>query len=1176
MINRWLRGLVVSLLLALGATLLAVRLLVPQLEDYRPQLEAMLGQRLGLPLRIQGLAVAWQGWQPVLELEGLSLHPPGGGAAVVSVTRARLALDVWSSLLNRNWTLQRLSLEGPRLVLERLPDGRVVLLERGQAGGSLDPEGLLRTLLAMEALELKGGELLLRPGAGRPPLVLRSLILTLGRSAGTDGHYRRLGLEARLPDFLGERIRVAARLRTRDEGGLEGDFYLDAPGLKAAGALEMARLLGHSPHLTVSGGLDLELWGKLAGWTPRRLVGRTAVSGVSFGRVPYSSGPPLPDLAGNFRMERVADGWISKGDWRMPSGGAIALDLAWGGRSPTLLSVGRRLPLELARSLAPLLGKQSRRALVQLDPTGRLALLTLALYDGNRYRLAGRLEDLSLTPGFKRPGLKGLSATVTLDPRRGSLTLAETPVLLAGGALAAPVALLPQGRVEWQRDDQGLTLTPKALTLSSTDLSLALGGQLYLPSRGEPRLDLSADFQVADLGRLGAYLPVGVIKPGLVDWLDSALVAGRVSTGRLVLQGRPRDLPFQGQGLRVRLAVEDATLAYHPLWPPIRNLQAQLELHDNALTIRASRGRLMETVQLAGVEARIVDLRQAVLTVRGRAAGPGQQMLAFLANSPLWQRLETALERLTVSGDTTLDLELVLPLDRSPPRVTGSVDFDGNRVSIAGTGVVLERVRGPLDFTGQGVFARDIRLDFRGDPARLAIDTRSGATQFRLAGDLGPRALGQWALPYLEGHAPTQLTLMVARGGGPLTLTVDSTLRGMAVNLPPPLGKPAAEPRPVAARAQIQAGDLELALDYGEETRAALAFSGLADRLRLERGEVRINAGPARLPDQAGVDLVARLGEVRWPLALPGGGPGEGSPLPPWLNKLDIRAARLVVGNYRLDGVVARLASRNDGLYLELAGEAVAGQLRLPATPDQPMTIALDHLWLEREEGLGKGNWGSAADPRHLPPLALTVADLRLEGRSLGALRLNLKSGSKGVRLDDLELESPLHKLVVRGQWQAGELGQLTQLNLNFSSHDLSDTLARLGLEPGLEAGEADLAARLEWPGPLFVPDPSLLSGQGELQVGSGRLSRLEPGVARMMGLFSLASLTRRLALDFSDLFREGLAFDSIDGAFTLKDGQLLTDNLIIEGPAADIGIRGRIGLADRDQQLQVTVLPQM
>ncbi|MDX1655091.1 MAG: AsmA-like C-terminal region-containing protein, partial [Candidatus Competibacteraceae bacterium] len=269
-------------------------------------------------------------------------------------------------------------------------------------------------------------------------------------------------------------------------------------------------------------------------------------------------------------------------------------------------------------------------------------------------------------------------------------------------------------------------------------------------------------------------------------------------------------------------------------------------------------------------------------------------------------------------------------------------------------------------------------------------------------------------------------------------------------------------------------------------------------------------------------------------------------------------------------------ASRNDGLYLELAGEAVAGQLRLPATPDQPMTIALNHLWLEREDGLGIGDRGSAADPRRLPPLALTVADLRLEGRSLGALRLNLKSGSKGVRLDDLELESPLHELVVRGQWQAGELGQLTQLNLNFSSHDLSDTLTRLGLEPGLEAGEADLAARLEWHGPLFALDPGVLSGQAELQVGSGRLSRLEPGVARMIGLFSLASLTRRLALDFSDLFREGLAFDSIDGAFTLKDGQLLTDNLIIEGPAADIGIRGRIGLADRDQQLQVTVLPQM
>jgi len=65
--------------------------------------------------------------------------------------------------------------------------------------------------------------------------------------------------------------------------------------------------------------------------------------------------------------------------------------------------------------------------------------------------------------------------------------------------------------------------------------------------------------------------------------------------------------------------------------------------------------------------------------------------------------------------------------------------------------------------------------------------------------------------------------------------------------------------------------------------------------------------------------------------------------------------------------------------------------------------------------------------------------------------------------------------------------------------------------------------------------------------------------------LLSIAALPRRLTLDFSDLTDKGFAFDHIRGDFAFNGGNAYTQNLILKGPAAEIGIVGRTGLLARD-----------
>jgi uncharacterized protein YhdP len=79
-----------------------------------------------------------------------------------------------------------------------------------------------------------------------------------------------------------------------------------------------------------------------------------------------------------------------------------------------------------------------------------------------------------------------------------------------------------------------------------------------------------------------------------------------------------------------------------------------------------------------------------------------------------------------------------------------------------------------------------------------------------------------------------------------------------------------------------------------------------------------------------------------------------------------------------------------------------------------------------------------------------------------------------------------------------------------------------------------------------------------------------------LFGLLTLQNLPRRLQLDFSDLFSEGFVFDEINSSVKISSGLLNSDNLEIDGPAADILIRGYVDLIEETQELFVKVTPRI
>jgi uncharacterized protein YhdP len=241
------------------------------------------------------------------------------------------------------------------------------------------------------------------------------------------------------------------------------------------------------------------------------------------------------------------------------------------------------------------------------------------------------------------------------------------------------------------------------------------------------------------------------------------------------------------------------------------------------------------------------------------------------------------------------------------------------------------------------------------------------------------------------------------------------------------------------------------------------------------------------------------------------------------------------------------------------------------------VTLALERLHLhvpEREPGEPVPEPGplTRLRPEHLPPLSIRVDDLRRGEARLGALVTASRPSGRRLRFP-LRLGDGNQKLEGEMVWDGEH--HTTTLTAVLNVPDTGRWMEKgLGLPAFLQDGRLESELDLAWPGGPSDFHLRRVAGAAEFEVVDGRLLEVEPGAGRALGLFSLRSLPRRLGLDFSDLFGEGLAFDRMRGTIELRDGDALIDEMLIDSSVARIRMTGRTGLVARDHDQLITVIP--
>lgn len=1175
--------------------------LLPLVERHPAELAAWLSERTGQDVAFDRASARWTRRGPLIRLEGLRV---GEGEQALAIPQAELLVAVYAGLLPGQ-PLTELRLSGVDLVLERADDGRWGLSDVAiapTAGG--DPLALLEGF----------GEI----------QVLRTALSLRAPALGLDARLPRIDLRLRVS---GARVRAGA-LAWADEGQapLAAVFDLDRDerdGRLWVGADRLAlapwsELLAWRGVRLAEGRGSLGLWADiddgrvgglrieaaleevgLQGSTPLALPGATPDAPL----VEVQPRLALDRLEASLRWQGTLDGWrLDAARLRVGAlGEEQVLDgLAIGGGERIALRAARvdARPALALLALSGDLPEGLRRWLHLAAPRATLEELAIGSDAHGAWQGGARIRELGWQPVGTTPAVEGLAGTLALGPDMLELALDDAPIrALWPSGFGEPVAMRIDGRVLGWREEAGWAFGSDRLRLHGEDFGASARGTLRFQGDGSrPWLELAFEAEPGPLVAAKHFWIRHAMSPVLVDWLDTAIEDGRLAGGRAALAGDLDDWPFRdGQGRFDAVAeLEGMRLAWRPDWPVAERLDGTATFSGSSLRFEG-RGET-RGLRLRRILGTIADFRAPVLALEVEGGSRGDAILAYLRDTPLRARWGATLDALSVGGPVSVDLALAQPLKRElgTTRMAGSARIGEGPARERRFNLAFDALEGRMDFSDEGLRAEALQVRVEGEPAELSlafgpgfVATPAHALEAELRGELqASTLLGwneslAWLRPLISGGAEWAVRVDLDRSepgapAGEARLEVRSDLRGAELRLPAPLrkGPDAALPLLVRTRLPASAGDVEVRLGQLMRLRGGYGPGG-------DFGGV-VMFGEREWPErpEAGVMVLGQvpvLDAGGW-IGFAAGGPGGRG-----LIGIDLLAGELDVLDRGFPETRLRLERGPELSRIRLDGPLIEGEVEAPHDLAQGVRGRFSRLYWPAPRpslaGAGTGGAGVDAaeadeDPARIPPIRLSVGDLRYGEARLGEAELETWPTPEGLHVERLSTRAEALRLDASGDWTRLDGRSRSRFALRFEAGSLGAMLDALGFTGMVEGGETTAELVGSWPGSPGAFRLDALDGRLAIDVGEGRLLEVEPGAGRVLGLLSIAELPRRLTLNFSDFFARGFGFNTLAGGFRFADGVASTDDLVINGPAAEIRIRGDADLRAQRYDQTIEVLP--
>lgn len=1179
------------------------RALTPWAKGYKTEVEQQLSSALGQKVTIQEMETGWYWFEPVVKLNQISISD--GKEVAVQLSNLLIGINVFSSIWH--WQIQ------PGILL--IEDLHIGL---HQKNGYWQIDGIDGLANHQLNCDLASYQPLFAWILGQQKIIIRNLSAQIHMQDGTFIPLSKLNLK--IANHSGHyyiKGKGTLTQATPTHFKLLADLNLDPYALnQASGKVFFAvrdflpvQWLGFMPQSRFQlqdGRSNLQLWADLAKGQLELVQAKLDLNHFAWFDQQTQKNQLIPAFNANLAWQPTKEGWLlaadrvhlQLGDRTWPEN---SFKVSYQ-KSSQAYSVFVKTILVESLLTSSIPWPEKLAAILAAKPQGNLYDTQIQFKPSGIDYLLTRFSGLGWQGLNKKPGLENLSGALLWQPKSGRLSI-DGENLIIKLEKQRPLKLSAiDASLNWQQENEGWSVNLDHFIINHPTLLLNAKGVIDKISSNSPgQLNLKAEFSGKDAQYLLPYVPAKHLKPKFDAWLKHDVKRIRELSGELVVNGAIADFPFDKQAgeFQVNTHLKGVNLAFAKNWPLANDLEAFLRVNKRHLEADIVHANLAGMID-NNANLRIDDIGfdKEVLLFRTQTKVNSAKLLDLLMNSPLKQKL-SALALMELQGPLKLDLKLEAPLYPQNDKILalGELNFQNNKVVVHHSldDIDLNQLSGNLIFNQEGVLDSDLKTILLNSPARLVIKSIYGTapyTEVKITAKTSAEALYKKLnfpiLTLMHGSLAMESILKLADDPKAYShLSVQTSLEGLAINLPPPLRKAAEIKSPLTLDIGFNAEKaVRMRFNYDNRLSSDISFSSTKDAFELKKGEIRLGADGQKLkPNHKGLKLVGTLASFDLQSWLDTKTKlfkiNEKSRLIDALNLVDLKfsQAKIWNENYK-DLTIKAKKMTEDDWSLQLKEEALDAHLNYQLKTNT-LTGNFAKLGIKSSfKGQKEATEKSLLKPKDIPNLDLHIDSLHLNEMDLGEVNLKTKSLNKRWKLEYCEIKSPSYFLNLKGDWLQSDKKNTTKLQASMQINDLATSLERLKISPAVEAKKGDLQFQGGWIGSLADFQLAKLKGELKIDFKNGRITNLSPeteeklGLGKLLSILSLQTIPRRLKLDFSDLSKGGYSFDKFEGNFSLGKGILTTQDSYIDGPVAYASMKGKLDIAKENYDVDLKISP--
>lgn len=854
-----------------------------------------------------------------------------------------------------------------------------------------------------------------------------------------------------------------------------------------------------------------------------------------------------------------------------------------------------------------------RNFLKQSSPHGEIDHVEVGwngdLSSPSHFSAKGHFTNLGMKKWESLPAFGGMTGSIDITERKGVLNISSQQTSIELPDLFHEPLLLDTltGQASWSiaSGNDASEFRFSNISFSNPHAAGVSYGSYRTGRDGRGMVDIAGHLTRADVPWVMRYLPVQ--KDSSVKmWLEKSMVAGVITEARFRLKGNPDEFPFrqEDQGIfRLFINTSGATVDLTPEWPRIENISGNIRLHGDRVEFNGPQAAIIGT-KLSKIKLRVRDIGEpgVALECEAEATGETRKFLELAARYGSGSLAGTLSNQISVAGNGRLHLKLGTPLTsaRHSRRVNlaGSYQITGNEINPGENLPSLSDISGEIFFTESGISANNITARLLGGPMSLSsVDTRDGSVRMIALGKINLDNLyGSWQRDATRSpHAWTRYLRGSAEWRGMIhvrnklaNLSIESSLQGITSALPEPFSKAAPDRIPLRFERKAAAVNKDtLILSYGDIAAAKVRRTqDEAEEYQVDEGVVTFGAASVPTLEMPGISVsgtIRTLDLDQWRKIMIQGQAGGAAEAFSDITGVDLHLGNLTIFGRRLTDIELSAKKIDKIWHSTVASSEITGDINWNPSGNGRILARLDKLVVPTALSTSSPSSSRPApavqarpQQKAAPALDVMVNDLILGNMRLGHLELKGAQHEQNWRIDKLRLSSPESSIVAKGIWHSRTATPRVQATITLESSNIGKFLTRLGHPDRVKRGTGKLEGEVSWDGSPLVIDYATMFGTFKLQAEHGQFPRFEPGIGRLFGFFDLRALPRRVMLDFRDVFSEGFAFDDISGDIRIAHGVAVTDDLQIEGPAANIILNGEVNLEAETQKLNFKVIPSL